>query len=503
MAGATTPLGRLARAPFKLVGAIFWRVMGALQWTVDAVDRWATRWRLSPSGPLSAGRRFVGCAVTVASDACFRAACSRLSRGAAEPVLKATAFDPGLVVMMIGTLGPGGSERQLVETALGLKRSGIERIAVVCSHLEHDWQRFHLNTLQEAGVEVTPLVDSTVSTDFLDAEVAARFGWAFDRLPFGMADVRRYGLELVRRRPALVHLWLDEVNCKAGLAAGCVGVPHIVLSARSMAPYHFALYHAYMRQAYRTVMARVGVRLLNNSAAGAADYGRWLGVPGASIQVIHNGFDFDAMPAWAQRAERRAAFRTGQPVPQAAPLVGGILRFSEEKRPDLWIETALLLAERDPSLHCVLIGDGPMLKPLKQRVEDAGLAARIHLPGHQRDVDSALAAMDVFLLTSRMEGLPNVLVEAQALGVPVVSTDAGGARETFVPGQSGTLVAGANARALADAIGDLLADATRRAAWGRHGEEQVRARFSSARMVEQTRTLYRSTRPGDAESGGQ
>lgn len=111
------------------------------------------------------------------------------------------------------------------------------------------------------------------------------------------------------------------------------------------------------------------------------------------------------------------------------------------------------------------------------------------MPGYERDAAAAIAAMDVFLLTSRAEGLPNVLIEAQGFGVPVVTTNAGGAAETLDEGRTGFAVPHCAER-LAQAVLRILGDAAWRQAVRTAAPRFVREQFSTVRMVDRTLDAY-------------
>jgi glycosyltransferase involved in cell wall biosynthesis len=443
--------------------------------------------RRSGHGPV---RRVLGRLALRGADAYYRHEFQKII-SADTPVLAHTEFDPQHIVLVIGSLGPGGAERQVMTTLLGLQKTGAQRLSLICTFLQEPWQRFFLEQLEQAGIEVRELAKGmTGAPQGLDSPARERFQRAFGSLPPLLGDIRDYAAEFVCHKPGIVHLWLDEINCKAGLAALAVGVPRIVMSARSVAPHHFGLYHQYMAEAYRLLLRRPSVTLLNNSGAGAIDYARWLGLRRGGVQVVRNGFRLDEFCEGPKREVNRRRFREELGWDSAATVVGTILRFTEEKRPDLWIEAALSLAERRPDMRFLLVGDGPMRAAVAQRADALGMASRFAFTGHLRDTIAALCAMDVFMLTSRKEGLPNVLVEAQALGVPVVSTDAGGARETFLPGESGLLVADATAEALAVAVLAIVDDPARCRAWSVRARDQVRERFGIERMVWETRAAY-------------
>ena len=112
------------------------------------------------------------------------------------------------------------------------------------------------------------------------------------------------------------------------------------------------------------------------------------------------------------------------------------------------------------------------------------------MPGYEKQVAAAIVAMDVFLLTSRVEGLPNVLIEAQALGVPVVTTDAGGAAETLIRGRTGFAIFPHRADVIASAVLQILNNTTWQRAAQKAGQEFARERFSMSRMIDVTLDAY-------------
>ena len=216
-------------------------------------------------------------------------------------------------------------------------------------------------------------------------------------------DIGALVFELMRLRPQVLHAWQDTTNILAGVAALIVGVPRIVLSARTLSPPNFLYHQPFMRPGYRVVIARPNVRLLNNSHAGADDYARWLGISRERIGV-------------------------------------------------------LLVARSHPGMWFLVAGDGPLVGECRALADDLGIGGRMVFSGAEREPPLAIAAMDVFLLTSRVEGLPNVLLEAQAVGVPVVTTDVGGAREALIQGETGWAVETDGPEALAARVCAVLDD---------------------------------------------
>jgi len=396
------------------------------------------------------------------------------------------------ITLVIGTLGPGGSERQAVATVLGLASAGHRDLSLLCNFLDSPVDRFFADLLEDCPVSIAKLSEDLWHADIgIGVEPLAGTGLRIllDKLPAELKDIPWYAREFLLRRPRVVHTWLDYTNVKAGLAAALIGVPRIVLSTRSVAPSNFALFQPFMREVYRLLATRSTVCLLNNSEAGARDYERWLRLPRGTFKVVRNGFDFSQLEP-AEKGEKARELRTRLGIPLKVPLVGSVLRFSEEKCPLLWIDTAARVAERRPDVRFLMVGDGPLRAEARERAQTCGLGERIVMPGNEKDVAAAIAAMDVFLLTSRLEGLPNVLVEAQALGVPVVTTDGGGAVETLIQGRTGYAIRPHRADLLADAVLKILGNRAWREVARQTSQCFVRERFSISQMIDRTLDAY-------------
>jgi glycosyltransferase involved in cell wall biosynthesis len=204
--------------------------------------------------------------------------------------------------------------------------------------------------------------------------------------------------------------------------------------------------------------------------------------------VIYNGIDFGARER--SSSAEIADIRRSLGIDVSAFVVGGVWRFSPEKRPILWIETAAEVARVLPNARFVIYGRGDMKEEIEHAILRLGLKDRVILAGITPDVLPVLSMMDVLLTTSAQEGLPNVVLEAQWVGTPVVATDAGGTAEALEDGVTGWIVAPATAADLARQIKRLHAHPERRAAVHVNGPELVKRRFSVNRMVEETLESY-------------
>ena len=408
-------------------------------------------------------------------------------------LLPVVAFDGGPIVLCNNALAWGGVERQIVNTLRGLDGRTDRALKLLCLRLgEEAAYDFYLPALRKIDCEVrnvATLVEAKADitqfagTDALNC-IHKSAGW----LPSDVYEkVLRFAGDFARLKPSVVHAWQDEGSLCAGIAARLIGVPRVVVSSRNMAARRFQYHRAYMADAYREIASCESIVMLNNSEAGARDYSEWLGIPPARYQIIRNGVDADTIRKPAERDVQALRARLG--LATETRVVGSIFRFYAEKRPELWIETACEVARRLPDCHFVIFGDGPMKQSVAQAARNSGFENRLHLPGTIDDVASALASFDVFLLTSELEGTPNVVLESSLLGVPVVATDAGGTRETIRDGVTGYVVV-AQARALADKIVAVIDDDKWRAQARHTGPTFVNEQFGLKRMIDETLRSY-------------
>ncbi|WP_305186372.1 tetratricopeptide repeat protein [Reyranella sp.] len=403
---------------------------------------------------------------------------------------------PRRIIVVTSSLAAGGAERQVVNLLRGLADPdlGIDP-ALFCISLAPQTQRdFFLPLLAEASVAVITPVENAIET-CLDLPESAPFAQLIRSFPADMSGLIAFWLrEFRRRRPQVVHAWQDGTNLTAVVAALLAGVPRVVLSTRSVRPDNpRRRLKRFMQEGYQSVIGHPTVTLCNNSRAGAEDYADWLGIDPATIEVVHNGIDFEQL-AQCVDPTRAPALRQSLGVPPDAPLIGSAFRMSEEKRPLLWVEVAAEIARRQPRAHFLVFGDGPMRADMLTHAARLGIADRLHLPGREDDIGSCYKAMDVVLLTSRHEGLPNVLLEAQSLGVPVVAPDVGGVAETIWPGVTGWAVRDAAPHLLAPALAEHVVRCLTEPGWMTKAQAEapsfVRERFSMTAMMRRTLDVY-------------
>jgi glycosyltransferase involved in cell wall biosynthesis len=391
------------------------------------------------------------------------------------------------LVLVTGSLEAGGAERQAVQAARALAATGRMEVTLSADTLPASGSgAFYLPTLAGSGVRVVRVgAEATGSS----RETCAR---ARELLRSAPADLSDGVAELIEdfegQRPDVVHAWQDAVNLRAGIAAVLAGVPRIVLSTRSVRHTRFTYHRHYMREAYLALAARPEVVLLGNSRAGTRDYAQWLRIPESRFQVVPNGIDPSLFPPLTGADRARAKEALG--IPSNAPVLGGVFGLRAEKRPMLWLAAARRVRAAHSDAHLLVLGGGAMRRRFESAAARAGLSGTLHTVSVPEDPAPLISLMDVCLLTSRHEGLPNVLLEAQLLGVPVVATAAGGAAEAVREGESGWIVEGSDPRALASRVVWLLDDSAVRARAAVAGPDFVRTRFTIEQMTTRLLAAY-------------
>jgi glycosyltransferase involved in cell wall biosynthesis len=215
------------------------------------------------------------------------------------------------------------------------------------------------------------------------------------------------------------------------------------------------------------------------------------------IRVIYNAIDPARFhePDVRYRAKLLRYFR--QP---RSHVVGAAGRLSPEKGFDVLVAAAERVLREQPSVGFVLFGEGPERARLQQQINAAGLGQSFILAGFRADLDRFLPHFDVLALPSYTEGMPNVVLEAFAAGVPVVATAVGGTPEVVEDGVSGYLVPSGDAETMAERLGEALDNADELPDMGRKGRLCVQEKFGFATQAEMYRDLFAQLCPEAAEA---
>ena len=209
-------------------------------------------------------------------------------------------------------------------------------------------------------------------------------------------------------------------------------------------------------------------------------------VPASKVFHIGNGIDTTIFRPPMSRNDAKQALGLDGKV-----LVGFVGRLSVDKGLSHLLQAITLLpASLSESVHAVIVGDGDNRQALEAEAWARGLSARIHFLGNRRDTPLLYSAFDVFVLPSRREGFPMVLLEAMSTGLPVIATRVGDVERIIEHGKSGLVIDPEDTVALRQSLLTLLADTENAKRLGTAARARVEQEFSSARMAREYLALY-------------
>ncbi len=272
----------------------------------------------------------------------------------------------------------------------------------------------------------------------------------------------------------IIHAHLPKAHVLAGIAGHLAGVPVVAtvhqggMSGHELAIANTTGSHltAVCRQAYYDALT--------------------LGMLPDRISLIYNGVDTQRFAPGGDGS----AFRASLGVPEGAPLVGFVGRCEWLKGPDQFIRAAESVSQVLPEAHFAVVGEGPMDAELRTLVAKMGLQGRMHLTGVRTDTANIYPAFSVLAQTSRSEGLPLVLLEAMACGLPVIAMGVGGIVEVVQAGISGLLAAPGDWLGVGRGIIRLLSNPELAAELGRAARRRVEESFNLDDTVTQMADLF-------------
>lgn len=265
----------------------------------------------------------------------------------------------------------------------------------------------------------------------------------------------------------LVHAWLYIANGYTWMA-NCGGGRPMITSARN------CKVQGRLSRLTNVAAFRASRAIVVNSRDVADYIARYYRAPHERIHVVYNAIDTQRFaPAPADGVDR----------------IVTVGRLVEQKNHALFLRAAAQLARELPSVHFVIVGDGPLRPQLEAQAQQLGIGDRVCFTGERTDVETVLAGSALFWLTSRWEGLPNVVLEAMASGVPVIATDVGGTRELIQSGVDGFVVAADDAESFVHHSYACLTDPELRRRLAVAARARAEA-FSSTRMVGTLVQLY-------------
>jgi glycosyltransferase involved in cell wall biosynthesis len=395
-----------------------------------------------------------------------------------------------VAVLYIQNLVKGGAERQIVLLAQGLTQLGY-LVHLVCQSPDHPatlgWQQ----QLQQNGVVrhlfLTPrqLWAEQPPTDE-ECKVLGDFA-PYLRVR-GLHNILCMQRILQQVQPELFVSYLDDGNLSSAVAGIWSGQPRTLLSCRDVHQLYLGdqsredfyicpkahLWHwtQYFQQSNK-------LQLYHNSQTGAESYRNWLKLSDMEYPVVANAIE-------PMQTDDTEGLRQRYAIHADELLLLGVMRFYPQKNPQAFLHLLASLRAKQLPVRGILLGDGPMADELRCLQQQLALDDCLIMPGAVDNPASFYQAADLFIQTSRHEGMPNAVLEAQVNGCPLVVTDAGGTRETLAPQLHQFLVPVADDAAMLLTVHQMLPQLSEIRQAMQSVREQCLAQFSPKQLAEKT-----------------
>lgn len=356
------------------------------------------------------------------------------------------------ILYVIGQLGRGGAEQQFYYLLKYLRPEAC----VVSLRPDGYWA----DPIRELGIEVI--------------ELKRRGRADLSRLFELIRIIRRY-------KPDIIHVFIDTAYALYGrLAAILSGHPRVIVGERAH-PTYTPRWYILLR---RFVLNRAVRLIAANSEAAVSYLIAGMALPRQKAVFIPNGIEIE-------RLETEANLGPAE-LPEEwkrATLVGCVADLSPRKNPDLFLQVARQVTTKYGHVKFVWVGGGLLSEHVEQERRAFDLESSVLFAGHQKEIPRWLKAMDIFLLTSTFEGMPNAVMEAMVMGLPCVVTDAGGSRELVRDGVTGFVVPVGDDAALCRQLSRLIDDTELRQTMGNAGRTAIQA-YDVQRMADAYGRVY-------------
>jgi glycosyltransferase involved in cell wall biosynthesis len=353
--------------------------------------------------------------------------------------------------------GHGGTQHQFAELVSRLDQSKYNLLVACFSRTGEFYE-----LVEAAGLQV---VEFSRGRWFAPSTFQCALAW--------MTLIRRQSIELV-------HTFDYYTNVFAGPLTRLAGVPFLVTSRRDTG----SMFSPRQRWALRSVFTQSNCVVVNSEAARQSLLAE--GVPSSLIRLVRNGVD---IKEFHSNGNQRAA-RSRWGWERATPLIGLIANLRPEKGHDILLRAVPEVIQHFPQAQFLLAGPGPLEFELRQYVVTKGLSPYVSFLGDCSDIPDLLAALDIVVLPSTSESMPNVVLEAMSAGRPVVASAIGGCLELIDHGRNGLLFPSGDSHALAEQILLLLRQPELRARLGEAARKHAETELDINVAVKRLEVVY-------------
>jgi glycosyltransferase involved in cell wall biosynthesis len=382
-------------------------------------------------------------------------------------MLKEMTTKPKKIVFVITKSNFGGAQKYVYELAVAAKERGLN-VVVACGGTGEKSAGLGMlaTKLTEAGITVLPIQHFIRNMSF-DDDFNAFF------------EVKRI---IKEERPDVLHVTSSKAGGMGAFAGRLLRVPRIIFTS------HGLTVDETWRPKWQRFLIYVGTWLTLHFAhqsimISKETFDRARKMPGMQqkVSLVKNGVaPVDFIARDVARSELKLS------IPDGHFLIGGIGELHPNKN---WTAAINTITTLPSSVHLAIVGSGEEYDQLSHQIQTLGVGGRIHLLGYIPDAVKYLKAFDMFVLPSKKEGLPYVILEAGLAGLPVVASDLPGNRDIIESGEQGFLVE-PTPKMLSTSIEMLLRDEGMRRRLGCGLQEKVMTEFSINHMIEETFSVY-------------
>jgi glycosyltransferase involved in cell wall biosynthesis len=383
------------------------------------------------------------------------------------------------IVHIITRLDKGGSAQNTLLTVLGTDMKKYDVLLfkgpTVESRMSQDENASVMADLQKAQLKRIKFV----TIPFLVRRINPAYDvWALIYL----------FLLLIKEKPAIVHTHTSKAGFLGRLAAKLARIPIIVHTPHGHVFFgYFGPLKTQMFILLEKYAARITDRIVALTKGEKEDYQFYKIAPEDKIIVINSGVELEKIKDLS--LEERQNLKRELGIPEKSFVVGTAGRLEPVKGPEFLMEAAKDILSNYPQTYFVFAGDGPLRQRLERKAYELGINTNMRFLGWRNDVTRVISIYDIFVFPSLNEGMGRVLVEAMALGKPVVASNVGGIPDLVTHGKTGFLVPPKNPGQLAKYIQILIEDEGKRKRLGQAGKEMA-LNFKKEIMVEKIAELY-------------
>jgi glycosyltransferase involved in cell wall biosynthesis len=279
----------------------------------------------------------------------------------------------------------------------------------------------------------------------------------------------------------VVHTHLYDGNKYGRLAGGLARVPCLISHYHNVYPRRRTKYHL-----INWILSYLNDRIIAVSQAVKESVVAYDRISPRKIQVIYNGIDLSRFKGDFKGAEVRQMFG----VKPGDFLIGIVARLEEQKGHIYLFRALRHLIPEFPRIKVLVVGEGTLRSALESQVRQMGLSEQVLFLGTRKDIPEILASLDLFVLPSLWEGFGLAIVEAMAMGIPVVATAIGGVDEVIRTGQDGLLIPPGEVPSLVAALRGGILDPQKYRGMGQQGKKTAGQKFTQAHHLLQLQDLY-------------